>query len=372
MVSQFGRKLLVASVLSAITGVANAAAPTLGEVLKSSGIDVTGYIDAAFTYRDTSGTANASTFRAYDQERSSFILHALDVTVSSLPSSGFGGLAEITFGNDADFNGATGSDKSDKVDPLQAFLQYSSGSFAVLAGKFTTLAGAEVAQQPANTNYSRSLLYTNAIPVTHVGVRGVFTMSDAFKFTAGINNGWDAMTTSVKSNGADGKTIELGFSATPSKMFSLAASAYIGEEAGTGTDAGERQLIDIVGTVNLSDAMSLVLNVDVGKQDNDAAGTEAKWNGVAGYFNYKFSDTWRISVRGEQFNDKNCFKLSCSGSFSDLKVKEGTVTVGYVPAKNAELRFEVRQDKADRDAFMEGGVATDKQMSVAVEGLYKF
>jgi hypothetical protein len=367
MVNQFGKKLLVASVLAAVSGVANAAAPTLGEVLKASSIDVTGYIDAAFNYRSTNDTAStsAATYHAYDVERSSFLLHAVDLTVSSLPSSGFGGLAEFQFGNDANFNASQGSSNSSE-NVLQAFVQYATGPVSILAGKFTTLAGAEVAQQPANSNYSRSFLYTLAIPVTHTGVRGVYTVNDSLKFTAGINNGWDALKTSAKSNGADGKTIELGVSATPIKPLALTGTIYTGNEAGVGTDSGTRTLIDLVATYTISDSMSAVLNIDSAKQENDAAGTEVKWSGVAANFNYTVGD-WRFSPRVEYFKDKDGFRTSVA-----QKLKEVTFTVGYAAAKNAELRFEVRQDKSDQTPWMKDGVAKDKQMTLGVEALLKF
>lgn len=377
MKMNFSKKLLVASVIAAVGNVANAATPTLGEVLKASNIDVVGYIDVSYNYLSTDQGSN--TYRAYDTERRSFNLHAVDITISSLPENGFGGLAELTYGQDADFNGAIGTDKADKVDPLQAFIQYQTGPVAIIAGKFTTLAGAEVAQQPNNTNFSRSLLYTNAIPVTHTGARGTFTLSDKVKLVGGYNNGWDILQESNASNGpagntADGKTIELGVLATPVKLLTLAASYYTGEEySATSLQAGDRNLLDVVATFNITDAISVVVNVDKGEQENaTAGGGKAKWDGMATYFNYKLNDTWRLSARVEEFKDKNCFRTTCPAGESSQKLEETTLTVGYVPAKNAELRAEVRRDESNRDSFTESGASKKKQNSFGVEALLKF
>lgn len=377
------KSVLAASVAVAVSTSAMAAdkVPTLGEVLKASGVEVTGYIDTAYNYLSTDQGSN--TFRAYDAERNSFNLHALDVSFSALPEKGFGGFAQLQFGQDADFNGAVGTDKNDKVDFQEAYFQYAMAPFTVIAGKFATLAGAEVPEAPANTNYSRSLLYTNAIPVTHTGLRAAFALTDAVKLTAGINNGWDILRESDTNNGpagnnADGKTIELGGSATLSKLVTLAASYYTGDEYSAISGAvGNRSLLDVVLTLNLSDAMSVVVNLDRAEQERaTAAGGTAKWDGIAGYFNYKLNDTWRVSLRGEEFNDKNCFRTTttgtCVGGATSQKIKEVTATVGFAAAKNVELRGEVRKDDSNVRSFTEDGSPTDNQTSFGIQGIYKF
>jgi hypothetical protein len=387
------KKLLAGAVLATLGSGAVAAdkVPTLGDVLKASGIEFSGYIDASYTYLSTDKGSNS--YHAYTNEPSgNFNLHALDFTVSSLPASGFGGLAELTLGKDADFNASKGTSNTDNVDLLQAYIQYAAGSFALLAGKFTTLAGAEVPQAPNNSNFSRSLLYTNAIPVSHTGLRGTYALSDSYKFIVGLNNGWDNMKESDSANCnaagttcARGKTAELGVNMTPVKPLNLVLSYYGGDEMSSTSDfIGKRQLVDFVATYNITDALSLVLNYDKGDQKKAAVDTggsvvTAKWDGLAGYVNYKFSDSWRLSARGEKFNDKNCFKIACSlGSGSSattptsVDVKEATLTVGYAPAKNTELRAELRQDKASAQVYTENQKATDKQTFYGIEAVYKF
>jgi hypothetical protein len=363
------RKLLVAALTAAACGTSVAAdkVPTFGEVLKASGVDITGYIDVTYTKFDT----DAGLYQAYTSEKDSFNPNAVDLAIAKLPASGVGGLVEVMAGEDPLFNKSKGW-TTDNFDVLQAFAQYAGGGFTVLGGKFTTLAGAEVAQQPNNANISRSLLYTLAIPVTHTGLRASYAPSDTLKFIAGYNNGWDIIKESVASNCvgtecADGKTIELGIAATPIKLLSLAASYYTGEEAGT-TAVDTRNLLDIVATLNLTDALSLVLNYDTGEQDKGTAtGGKAKWDGLAGYVNYKFSDAFRVSLRAETFDDKDGYR---TGTIQ--KLDEYTLTVGYAPAASLELRAELRQDKSDKNVFVDGGTATDKQQLIALEAVYKF
>lgn len=370
----FGKKLLAASVATAVWSVAGAAdkVPTLGEVLKASGVDVTGYIDAS--YQSKSTDPQATTFHNYDTEQRSFNFHALDVTISSLPASGFGGLLELTLGKDAGANAPVGQATNTNVDPLQGFLQYTSGKFSAMAGKFTTIAGAEVPQAVSNTNFSRSFLFTFAEPVTHTGVRTNITVSDELKFIVGVNNGWNVLNENAAGNCvgaggtapcATGKTLELGFAATPIKMLSLTGAYYSGNEAGA--QVGKRTLVDLVATVNLSDALSLVFNYDDAEQEKAVAAGKAKWNGLASYLNYKISDIWRLSARVEQFKDKQGFRTGTA-----QKLKETTLTVGYAVAKNAELRFELRDDKSDQSVFLEDGSLKKDQASLGVEAVYKF
>jgi hypothetical protein len=246
-----------------------------------------------------------------------------------------------------------------------------------MGGKYTTLAGAEVAQAPANANLSRSLLYTLAIPVTHTGLRGSYAPGDTMKFTVGFNNGWDvlresAATNCVGANCADGKTIELGASFNPSKMFGLTASYYMGEEAGV-TAIGDRTLLDVVATFNATDALSFVLNYDMGEQDSGtAAGGTAEWNGWAAYANYAFTDKLRGSLRIESFDDEDCFRTGCPSGNSSEELESLTLTVGYAAAKNVDLRAEFRQDESDGNAFTEDGNSEDSQTFFGLQAIYKF
>jgi hypothetical protein len=369
---RFTRKLLVAAITATACATSMAAdkAPTFGDVLKASGVDISGYVDVTYTKFDT----DAGLYHAYTTETDSFNLNAVDLAVSKLPAAGVGGMVEVMAGEDPLFNRSRGW-TTDNFDVLQAFAQYAGGGFTVLGGKFTTLAGAEVAQQPNNANISRSLLYTLAIPVTHTGLRASYAPSDTLKLTAGYNNGWDIIKESVASNClappatdcADGKTIELGVSATPIKMLSLAAAYYTGEELAT-TGIDTRNLLDIIATLNLTDALSIVLNYDLGEQEKGtAAGGKAKWDGLAGYVNYKFSDAFRASLRAETFDDQDGYRTG-----TVQKLDEYTLTVGYSPAANLELRAELRQDKSDKNVFSDGGNPTDKQQLIALEAVYKF
>ncbi len=61
----------------------------------------------------------------------------------------------------------------------------------VYAGKFVTFLGYEVIESPANPNFSRGLLFTNAIPLTHTGVYLDYKFNDVVEAKFGVVDGWN-------------------------------------------------------------------------------------------------------------------------------------------------------------------------------------
>src|SRR5712691_11933696 len=90
------KKLLIASAVSAAfaaptVALAQAArAPTLSQVLDASGINVSGYLDAAYSYANRNLAAFSD--RVFDSQNNSFALHQFGLQVAKQPSKGFGGV----------------------------------------------------------------------------------------------------------------------------------------------------------------------------------------------------------------------------------------------------------------------------------------
>jgi hypothetical protein len=162
-----------------------------------------------------------------------------------------------------------------------------------------------------------------------------YVASDKVNLTIGVNNGWN--NDSSVPNG--GKTAEIAASLTPNKSLSFSVAAYYGSfDLGAGL-AGNRALVDAVGTWTATPSLTVVLNVDWDQQEHPAGpGTgTASWYGVAAYVNYAINDRWRLSVRSEYLDDEDGFLFGTS-----TKVNETTLTFGYLPAKAFELRLEAR------------------------------
>ena len=320
---------------------AKPAAASLSDVLDASGISVTGYADATYSY----GEHSAALLAADPPDTSAvntFALNQAALTISKLPSSGFGALVNVVDGTEAgtglyapSYSYSGNINPNTNFDVLQAYVQYASGKVTVLAGKFVTLAGAEVAAPTGNTNVSRSLLFWYSEPINHTGVRVVYAATDKASFTFGANNGWN-----VENSTGSGKTLELGFSLMPSKSFMLAGAAYYGD-TDTANGLGKKTLADLVATWTVSPALTIIGNVDWDKQEF-ADGSSVKWWAAAGYLNYAINDTWRTSLRLEYLDDQDG---AIAGT--QQKLKEGTLTFGYAPAKHYEFRVEGRYDKSD-------------------------
>lgn len=365
--------LAVATLLAAASGAALAedapAKTKFDELLDSAGLTVSGYVAASY-YASNGYPANIHQF---DVHHNTFQLDQAGLQVAYQPKEGFGALVDVIAGEDAKIlHQAESGNASDTsyFDVRQAWVQYATGPLTLMAGKFVTLAGAEVINPTLNTNFSRSLLFFDSEPLTHTGIRGSYAATDTITVTAGINNGWN--TTSLDYGS---KTGEFGIAYAPaSKLFSLAVNAYFGKMLPY--DA-ERTLIDFVGTYNVTSQLSIVLNFDWDQQQNgvvDAAGNlhDASWHAGALYVNYAINDQWRVSVRGEYLDDQDGFY----GPKQTLK--EGTVTVGYAPAKSFELRAEFRYDKsgANTPTFFRSATATkadsDNLSEFALQAVYKF
>ncbi len=349
--NKHGKHLIAAAMMlgSAASGVAFAAdepaaaaptAPSLSDVLTASGITMTGYIAASY-YHSNGYPYNIHQF---DTRHDSFQLDQAGFSVAYQPKEGFGGLVDLIAGEDARSLHAAEDGNDNSFDVRQAFLQYATGPLTIMAGKFVTLAGAEVINPTLNTNYSRSLLFFDSEPLTHTGIRASYAVTDTITVTGGVNNGWNTTSTNYGS-----KTGELSVAWTaPNKMFALAGNAYFGKNDPSfyGFDA-EKTLIDVVATYNATSQLTFIINFDWDQQKFADNSPSASWNGAALYVNYAFNDQWRVSVRGEYLDDKDGF---VTGEHQTLK--EGTVTFAYMPTKSFEFRVEGRYDKAQTPLFV--------------------
>ena len=332
---------------------AKPAVPSVSDILTASGVTLTGYVDGTYTYQrnDTAG-----------KDYNTFALQQAAFTLARQPSSGFGALVNVVAGQNpyaatgyGSIPPGTGA-RATNFYLLQAYAQYITGPLTLQAGKFLTLAGAEVAAPVGNTNITRSILFAYE-PVTHTGVRATYAASDQISLIVGINNGW-----TFSQDTADGsdKTFEAGVSFTPSKVLTWTLQGYYGRDYSAYQGAvtpvkANIGLVDTVLTWNATSALSLVGSVDYGMVQSTSATPSASWWGAAGYANFAINDQWRLSLRGEYFEDSKGyltanFDPATYAGGSSQKLKEITLTFGYDPTRNFELRVEGRYDDPDKVA----------------------
>jgi hypothetical protein len=336
-------------------------APSLADILGSSGITMTGYVAASY-YHST----GYNSFHEFDVEHDTFQLDQAALQVGYQPKEGFGGFVDVLAGEDGRILNFSENGTNSTFNLRQAYVQYAFSSLTVIAGKFATLAGYEYSNPVNNTNFSRSFLYF-AEPLTHTGVRATWAATDTVSLTLGANNGWNTTSTSYGS-----KTLEAAVAFTPIKALSLNLEGYFGKEPAY--DA-PRSFLDFVGSYSITDALTVAVNFDWGRQEQ-VGGADLKWDGVAAYVNYAISSQWRVSLRGEYVDDKDGFITG-----TPQKLKEGTLTFGYSPVKSFELRLEARYDTSDQPSFLKAIHGSgdgeeleyaDNQSEIAIQALYKF
>jgi len=344
---------------------------------------IQGYVEASYTsFNSDPLFANCGAIRVFDNTNG-FTLNQVALNVAHQPKEGWGYAVNLIAGKDADVFAPfpTNPGANNHFDFPQAFVQYASGSWTTIAGRFVTLAGAETIDPRTDSNYSRSILFGYAIPFAHTGVRTTYAASDTLNIILGVNNGWDDLRPTT-----GGKTLEAALAYTPSKQFNVTAQSYVGDaRIGGLTDMGKigtRSLIDVVATWTLSDAATIQLNGDWGSQTALAGSgmtstntNSAQWHGLAGYFNYQFTDQWHTSMRAEYLDDIDGYRTGTAQMW-----KEVTFTLGYSATKFLDLRLEMRHDYSNGPTFINSSKMVNGQYvdlangnsSVAMEAILKF
>jgi hypothetical protein len=240
--------------------------------------------------------------------------------------------------------------------------------FEIDFGKFATSAGAEVIETYNNWNYSRSLLFTWAIPYYHMGVRTSWPIGK--KWTAGVQvvNGWNNVATTLTS----GKT--LGFVAALTTSKATWNINYYTGPANPGSNSGWLNLIDTTLLLTPTNPKWTKLNAYI-NYDYDRHGFGPKddpavsWYGIALATHYQITSKWAFSDRFEWFDDANGFDLSGALPFNMIanndgepsmvpmvpqQVKEITLTLEYKMLEGFLWRLEYRRDWSNYPMFLRG------------------
>jgi len=205
------------------------------------------------------------------------------------------------------------------------------------AGKFVTPAGAEVIETQDNWNYSRSLLFSWAIPYYHAGVRASYALSDKVTATGFLLNGWN----NVKDNNGS-KSFGTQVLVTASDRVSIAGT-WIGGAEQTDVE-GWRNMLDAIVNVTVTPRVKLQLNADYVR--DRALGPGVGWHGVAAALRTELTPKWTLAPRVEWFSDP---QGASTGTAQD--VVEGTITVQRAIAAGLSARVEYRVDHSTSEFF---------------------
>lgn len=327
------------------------------------GIDVTGFVDAYYTYNFNDPDSGTNGLHVFNPNHNSLSLSLVELAFEKKPTtdSRVGFRADLNFGPTAEINNAFDpsrdlDDKALDFDSLkhleQAYVSFLAGDkVQVDFGKFVTPIGNELTESKDNWNYTRSIQFGWAIPFYHAGVRATLTASDKVSFAGYLVNGWN----NVVDNNGD-KTFILQATLKPSSKITWINNVAVGKEIADDT----RTLFDSVLTLNLSDKFSLASEFDYGTEG------DLNWTALSGYARLTAGKV-AFTARGEWMDDKDGWATL------GTTVTSGTLTTEFKIGGGVITKIDLRTDMADDPIFAgEGLEVKDSQTSVTVGLVYAF
>ena len=227
-------------------------------------------------------------------------------------------------------------------------------------GKFVTQHGAEVIEAKDNWNYSRSLLFSWAIPYYHMGARLGYSPNDKVTLGGYVVNGWNNVT---DNNSA--KTYGVQALVKPTAPASIVLN-YMGGPEQTDNADDWRHLFDATLTYAVNDKVSVMGNYDYGHDKVSRA--DVTWQGVALYAKAQVNPNCAFIPRFEYYDDSD-------GGFTTgaaQKAKEFTFTAEVKHSQGLIMRVEYRRDWSDIDFFTKNRRPRDNQNTLSVGFIYAF
>jgi hypothetical protein len=335
-------------------------------------MDISGFIDGYYSvnFNQPSNAANGQINQLYNfnDNTDEFSLSAAKLTLNHDPDP-VGAHVDVIYGRtNTDINAAAHNGNGDQGSYLeQAFLSLKppkAKGFELDFGKFVTSAGAEVIEAKDNWNYSRSLLFVNAIPYWHFGVRTSLPVSKTETIGFQLVNGWNSVT---KNNGGVSGVFTSAY-VKPKYTWNL---NYIVGPENKNSNYGLRNLIDTTLLLTPPGKINAYINYDYGS-NRDAMEDQGdnklhSWQGAAIAVHDQADGKQAISGRFEYFTDPDGFQTGMG-----QHLYEFTGTYEYKWLEGLLTRVEYRGDFSNVAYFAKknipGGAtgAVDQQQTITV------
>jgi len=354
-------------------------------------VQISGYADVSYIYnwnRPDAATGRTNRGRAFDTQSNGFTPQAFNLAIERPLDDAIpvGFRADLLFGDDAEVIHSTGlgtgGAPSDSFDLEQLYVTAKApvgDGITFKAGKFVTLLGAEVIRSQDDWNFSRSMLFTYAIPFTHTGVLASYPLGEWGSVTGGVVNGWD-----IVDENNQFKTMIGSLALTPIKDVNFSVNGVTGAER-AGDNRNDRSVIDLVATWKALDMLTLMANYDYGHESSMAHGVtgtagfdSANWEGVDLYAKYDLSPKWSLAGRWGWFNDMDNVRAGFTGPGGTLLINgvnyfDYTFTSQWQLYQHLLARLEYRHDDAsERVYFRRGDGFSEHQDTIATEFIYTF
>jgi hypothetical protein len=311
--------------------------------------------------------------RYFDNQANTFSVDLAEVVLQkAVANPGDAGFRlDLTAGTFAGLTQSAGLRIGESADLQQAFVSYIAPLGTGLrfdVGKFVTHMGYELIEgyDGYNDNYSRSLLFNYAIPLTHTGIKASYAITPRASLTAMVVNGWDVAVDNNKS-----KSIGAQLALKPVDPLAFYVN-YIGGPENEDDNSSVRHVVDLVATLTVNPMLSLGVNADFGTEDGTSAitpGADGKWSGFAGYAKFTTAGPFSLGLRAETFKDEGGTRLG----IGEARVNEFTVTPTFKFGSNFVLRAEGRYDSADGDVFEDDrGIPKGSQATIGLNAIWVY
>ncbi|HEX8953933.1 MAG TPA: outer membrane beta-barrel protein [Polyangia bacterium] len=366
-------------------------------------ITVNAFASASYTWNFNNPQSNQNQLRAFDYDHNSFRIDAAEVVVQKAVANrgDFGFRIDIAMGAVAKVAAARGLFRdpttgiAGEFDLQQAFASYIAPlgkGLRIDVGKFVTPVGAEFIDgyDGYNDNFSRSLLFTWAIPFTHTGLKLTYAFNDKIAATVMLVNGWDNV---IDNNAA--KSFGVSLALTPVAPLTIYLN-YIGGPERDNNNTDFRHLADVGVVYKPTARWSFTLNADYGMDTNavtpppmvptamnpappmapadagtaaaGAAASNAQWVGVAAYIRAQATKRFALILRGEAFWDLDGYRTGTA-----QRILEATLTPEFHVTDSFLVRADLRIDSSDAAVFQRSdGLVRHYQPTLGINALYVF
>ena len=328
--------------------------------------ELSGFVDVYYGYNfNTPGTRKAGPERTFDVQHNSISLNLAELSLQKKPTTDSRGgfRLDLDYGPTQDIVNASEPSGPHVFRNIgQAYLSYQAPvgkGLQIDVGKFVTPLGFEVIKTKDDWNYSRSLLFSMAIPFYHMGVRATYNVNDKLALAGFVVNGWNNSVATI-----DKKTVIGQVTVKPTSALAFTETYIGGPQLPNTTDW--RHVSDTVGTYNVTSKLNVAGNYDYG-QDKESGAT-VRWQGVAGYAKYQANDWFALTPRWEYYDDEHGFTSGAA-----QKMKEVTITGELKHKDGVVARLEYRHDYSDIPFFVKNSSTfKDHQDTFTVGLIYAF
>lgn len=205
------------------------------------------------------------------------------------------------------------------------------------AGIYPSSTGLEAFFTRDNWSYTRGWL-AELSPYSEAGVKATYAFTDALSAQLHLLNGFGLV-------GDDNRAKTLGtvlaYAAGPA---TLSFNTLLGPEL-PHDDTHWRFFGDLIGTLSLTERLSLATELDAGRQQRPGGGDD-DWQGVALFARFAFSARAALAGRAELFHDPGAVVAGVGQTLT-----EGTATLELRPVPALVFKLEGRYDHSSARVF---------------------